>query len=80
MLAEALASDAFVVLITACAVLITAWAVEVVALAALAVALVAAAAALVVALAASTSSSHFAASVLLLIGWEPLDVWASMQR
>ena len=46
---------------------------------ALAVALVAAAFCEVVAEAASTMSAHLAASVLLAIGWEPLEVCATVQ-
>ncbi len=45
-----------------------------------ALALEAAAVWLVVALAASTNRTHLAASVLLEIGWDPDEVWATIQR
>ena len=64
---------------TAFAVAITAWAVAVDALEAAEVAELAAAEAEVVALAASTNKNHFAASVFVLIGTEPLDVCAVIQ-
>ncbi len=45
-----------------------------------ALALEAAAVALVAAAAASTNRTHLAASVLLEIGWDPEEVWATIQR